>query len=143
MPKSNANTLEVKAKLLGLDNAKRVEILNKLYEGSIVFKVDVESNLIYIDSIDSNINVIELPEIPCFDFKFLIRQHTGVNICTLKFPKCMPPTDLNSMLLSHKIKRVFAWDNNLYCSDNSGFRNSLDMIVMQFSNGAKPEVYRI
>ena len=140
---SNANTLEVKAKLLGLDKAKKAEVLTKLYKGKISFMLDKESNLIYIDKVDSSINVLELPELPCFDFKFLIRQPIGVNVCTLKFPKCMPPTDLSHILLSPKIKRVFAWDNNLYNSDGYMRNNNLDMVVMQFSNGAKPKIYQI
>ena len=85
-PVSNANTLEVKAKLLGLDNAKKAEILTKLYKGKIRFMLDTESNLIYIDKVDSSINVLELPELPCFDFKFLIfldnALHKSLSTCS-------------------------------------------------------------
>lgn len=136
---------DVKAQMLGIDTDRKIELLNEMYKNKIVFKKSIHSGLIQIDSIDSTIDILELPEVSDLDYNDLFEYNCfRGNLSVLKFPKCMPVISVRDAYYLKRFERVFAWDNKLVDLDyiSYGYGNNLDMLIIQYSDNKKAKICR-
>lgn len=142
-----AETFQQKADLLNLSLDEQVELLNKLYDKKLRFQVSklLDGTSITIDILDKTIEVLELPEVESINFKWIFTKIRGRHkVDVIKFPKCMPPTPARELNLS-MYNRVFAWDDNITNIQDFYDRESfgvLEMIIMKYTDGRKPKIYR-
>lgn len=136
---------DVKAQMLGIDIDRKIELLNEMYKNKIVFKKSIHSGLIQIDSIDSTIDILELPEVSDLDYNDLFEYNCfRGNLSVLKFPKCMSVISARDAYYLKRFERIFAWDDKIIDLNYiiAGYGNNVKMIIIQYSDNKKAKIYR-
>lgn len=150
---STVNSFEKKARLLGLDIYKQAEMLTKMYEGKLEFRVNDE-NKIEIIVYSEDINVLEIPDIENLDTQYLLHKGIGLSrrvlfnsLKTIKLPKSFPELDLSRAQWLYYVDRIFMWDTTpIVGSINDRLSYNMNkplMIIVQSSTGGKSKIYNL
>lgn len=142
----------VKAKMLQLSMEEQVEMLNKMYNGRVVFGIyesgtgwsrDEKVKGIQVIDWADNVISIDLPDLDCYNMDNLIGfVHMYKRLSSIKLPKTIVEIDL-SKGWCHNINRIYTWDTTSFKDNSCGSNNNiLEMVIIQSTTGGKPKIIR-
>ena len=133
-------TFEVKKKLLGLDTKKQVELLNKLYDGLLTFKI-LFDNTVSLDIIEENVRILEIPECDNLDAN-MIHTYNCKELITLKLPKTVKSININKFRGQHNLKNIWIWDTTEIKRDGLIWENTNINVFIRHTESDKVDIHR-
>ena len=148
-----AESLGMKASIMGLSMDDTIDILNKMYNGTVLFHraqsfFGDRGQKISILNMKPDIFCLELPELDNIDFEDLFdfseMSLLKTKLVSAKLPKAAKEFRVRNASWVHRVQRVFLWDTTEL--DFTNFEkhkgSKLEMIVIQSSTGGKPRIIK-